>query len=206
MPRNSLTAANRSRRDVNHAGREIPNAALRMAELIDGIISAASCCPEGVAIETGLRCRRRPGRRPCAGYLQVTRLDAANEVGWACSICSAHGTVVNWRGSFADLSLDGEFNPPPTQRPVLLHLTDDEYSLLRTVLLLDLETERMVMGAWHVAEGIRLAGSPEVIQDLIDCVASEGNNEPHWRRRRRLDQLYDRLVQLVDQADLVDWL
>ena len=33
----------------------------------------------------------------------------------------------------------------------------------------------MVMAARHLPEGIRLTGSPELIQDLIDCVAAEGN-------------------------------
>ena len=57
---------------------------------------------------------------------------------------------------------------------------------LRTLLLLDTDTQRFVFRATVLEEGVVVAGGEEEFDELLDAVAAEANHE-HDRRRARLD-------------------
>jgi hypothetical protein len=49
-----------------------------------------------------IRCRRRPGRKPCPGILEA-HFGANDEIFWQCPNCRDHGVITNWQNTFWDL-------------------------------------------------------------------------------------------------------
>lgn len=49
--------------------------ARRLAVYFGAIVAAASVALPDEVVETGLRCRQRPGRRPCPGSIDLQRSD-----------------------------------------------------------------------------------------------------------------------------------
>ena len=70
----------------------------RLAEYWTQIVAQASNCDQ----PTTLRCRRRPGRRPCAGQLTIFFDVDNNDVLWFCPVCDDQGRISGWENSFWD--------------------------------------------------------------------------------------------------------
>jgi len=81
--------------------------ARRLAEFLVAIVAMTSL-PESVTPTTyQVRCRRRPGRKPCPGYI-VSGIDPEDEVIlWICPVCGDKGTIEHWQGTIWDLSKRG---------------------------------------------------------------------------------------------------
>lgn len=74
--------------------------ARRLAAYWAEIVAQASNYDE----PTTLRCRRRPGRRPCAELLTIY-FDVDNfDVLWFCPGCNDNGRIGGWEGTFWDNS------------------------------------------------------------------------------------------------------
>ncbi len=89
-----------------------------MAEHLAGIVEAGTTSPVGEPTVTSIRCTRRPGRRPCAGLIEVVRLEVPASIEWWCPICGDEGVVSGWEGSPFDLRwstshVDVPADPPP---------------------------------------------------------------------------------------------
>lgn len=151
--------------------------AFRMGEFMGRIVAAAtSAFWPGVRV-TGLRCRRRPNRRPCSGHLAVQRDDAAEHVHWQCTHCDDNGLISGWRGSIWDLTGPHEAPVDPAQSTVV-DLDDQDYGLLLSVLsTTDRDAERAVMRAEYSADCTRLTLADAVIEELIDTLVAEANAE-----------------------------
>jgi hypothetical protein len=72
----------------------------RLAEYWTEIVAQASKFDTPVT----LRCRRRPGRRPCAGTLDIGFDDDLSGIIWRCPVCGDNGIVRGWQRSFWDNS------------------------------------------------------------------------------------------------------
>lgn len=46
-----------------------------------------------------VRCRRRPGRRPCQGEIRSSVDASTQEIRWRCSSCDDDGYISNWQGT-----------------------------------------------------------------------------------------------------------
>lgn len=69
--------------------------ARRLAEYLASIVDAATRYDEYVAV----RCRRRPGRKPCRTELEIwTDLDT-DDIHWRCPACDDNGLISNWQDS-----------------------------------------------------------------------------------------------------------
>ena len=78
--------------------------ARKLAEHFTAIVEMASRPELIVPPEHLVRCRRRPGRKPCIGHIEID-LDFENEdIIWWCTACDDHGFISNWKGSKRDLS------------------------------------------------------------------------------------------------------
>lgn len=78
--------------------------ARRLAEFFASIVAMGSH-PEPIAPpEYRVRCRRRPGRKPCAGLIEVDLDPVTEDVEWWCPICGDNGYIQNWKGTMWDLT------------------------------------------------------------------------------------------------------
>ena len=157
---------------------------MKLAQHIRGIIRAATAVPTGYTLESALPCRRRPGRRTCPGWLRISRQDIPPDVYWECSRCQGRGVIHGWQDSPYDLR-----PPRPVDEPGLIavELTDDEHAELRRLQLLDLDSERVVWGAYRDRGRLLLVGTDDDMENLVGFVAFEANHLEDRRRQRRLD-------------------
>ena len=76
---------------------ELPAQATRLAEHLGSIIETTLRNAPLAGGPIGLRCRRRPRRRPCPGWVQAKLHSEGNELCWQCPVCGDRGHVRNWR-------------------------------------------------------------------------------------------------------------
>ena len=87
-------------------------AAWRLAEYLRAIVCGATSIPTDRRLNSGLRCRRRPGRQPCAGYLQIVRQEEPPHIHWWCGNCDDAGLISGWQHSAWDLRPPRSFDEP----------------------------------------------------------------------------------------------
>lgn len=75
-----------------------------IAEHVARIVVMTSGAARGEAVETGVRCRRRPGRVPCTGTIRASLDGKSDDVCWNCPECADRGVVSGWRGTLWDRS------------------------------------------------------------------------------------------------------
>ena len=81
----------------------IPAPARRIAEYFGSIIITTTARERyGGAPE--VRCRRRPGRRPCPGEILAEIEPEDGAIEWFCPSCEDQGFISNWRGTRWDAS------------------------------------------------------------------------------------------------------
>ncbi len=71
---------------------------------------------------------------------------------------------------------------------------------LRTLLLFDTTSERIVFQARASTEGIVLAADEDDLDELTNHLAAESNHEHDRRRRKRLDQAFEVLNQQLEEV------
>jgi hypothetical protein len=172
---------------------ELPPPARRIRDYLGEIARAASVRESGRWSATARRCRRRPGRKPCKGRIDVLRHDIPPEVEWRCSVCGDAGVISGWRGTYWDLS-GRQAQPtadPEGARRVDVRLSQEDYELLRDrVGLYERESERIVAAARPAGtERVLMSGRLDDWDFLMGEVAFEANHTDDRRLQRRLDQL-----------------
>lgn len=164
---------------------DAPAPAKRLGSQLGAIVRAASARPIGSGGRSAVGCMRRPGRRPCEGFMMVFRR-MNGEVAWSCDSCGDEGVIHGWEGSPADVSgLDDSYAEGDT---VALLIPKDLSDLIRGVLLLDDACELLVARAEGRSDGVVLIGRTGAFEELIEHVASEANAETNRRRMRQLDE------------------
>lgn len=83
---------------------EIPRAAIRLAEYFASIVEATVRNASLVGGSIGVRCRRRPGKKPCTGVINSELHPSKNELHWLCPVCGDNGRISNWKGTRWDPS------------------------------------------------------------------------------------------------------
>ena len=78
---------------------EIPKEAKRMAEYFASIVEGTVRNASLVGGAIGVRCRRRPGRKPCTGMIQAELHQNRNELYWKCPVCGDNGRISSWIGT-----------------------------------------------------------------------------------------------------------
>jgi hypothetical protein len=92
--------------DITHFLREgrlhpgISGPARRLAEHLGSIIAAETGAPVD-DLGPEVRCRRRPGRKPCIGVILHGRHPDGRIV-WECSECDDAGFIANWQCTIWD--------------------------------------------------------------------------------------------------------
>lgn len=83
--------------------------ARRLAEHLVAIVAMISR-PELIPpAEYRVRCRRRPGRKPCTGLIQADLDPKTEDIDWWCPVCGDKGCISNWKGTMWDLTNADQF-------------------------------------------------------------------------------------------------
>lgn len=85
---------------------ELPGPARRLLAYFGKIIAAVT----GVEPDDplGVRCHRRPKRRPCSGEIEGYIDPQSNTIHWVCLVCGDNGRISNWENTMWDLSQAAE--------------------------------------------------------------------------------------------------
>lgn len=166
-----------------------------MAEHLTLIVRAATAGDGGVGWVSALACRRRPGRRPCPGHLAVYRTDVPATIEWRCTSCGDQGIISGWERSPFDLRPRGVESGTSDLRVVV---PTEVAATLRSLLALDVGSERLVFRAYLSEEGIELVGDEEDFGELLSSVAAEANHEVNRRRQKHLDAAFEVLNDALD--------
>jgi hypothetical protein len=73
----------------------------RLADFLTSVVAAATNNLDGS--RSTLRCRRRPGHKPCTGMVEAG-FSSYDEIYWICPHCSDSGMIADWKGTFWDLT------------------------------------------------------------------------------------------------------
>ena len=92
--------------DVLVPGAKLPSATRRLGEYLGHIVSVASIAKPNHLVVTGLRCRRRPSRKPCDGHIRFRVVRDTSEILWECTRCGDNGIIHSWQGTLWDCSRD----------------------------------------------------------------------------------------------------
>ena len=87
---------------------DLPRPALRLLHYFLTIIEDVTMRDDPTVPEaTNVRCRRRPGRKPCTGFI-VAAVQKNNDliIHWECPVCSDRGILYGWRWTDWDHSDD----------------------------------------------------------------------------------------------------
>lgn len=78
--------------------------ARRLAEHLTSIVAMTSAEPETPddGSPGSIRCRRRPRRKPCPGFVDAD-YGPSLEIVWWCKHCGDRGVITEWSGSFWDI-------------------------------------------------------------------------------------------------------
>ena len=179
--------------DIRDPAVEVPAAARRIGEYYGSIVSAASAWWfADLEMHSAIRCRRRPGRKPCGGHIRLILDTETDAIAWACSHCADRGCISGWRESPWDLSTVrvAEYGAPGW---IELPLPLDDYRLLLRQAIPDPETERVVRAAQTARSGILLSAPHGAFVHLADWLADKADHARRGKTRATLDRICDRI-------------
>jgi hypothetical protein len=163
---------------------DVPGPARRLGAHLAAIVRSASAYPAGSGATSAVGCTRRPGRRPCEGFVMVFHR-WNGEIAWSCDVCGDEGVITGWQSSPFDVSgLDDSYVEGDV---IVVEMARDVFDVVRGVLLLDAASELLVARAQGTSTGVVVAGRVGAFEELVEYVAAEANAETDRRRRRRLD-------------------
>jgi hypothetical protein len=167
---------------------DVSGPARRMAEHLSLIVRAATAGDSGTTWVTALSCNRRPGRVACAGTLAVRRTDVPPTIAWQCTSCGDDGVISGWERSPYDLRPRSSEARATDGTQVVV--SAEVAGTLRSLMLLDSTSERLLFRARVVEGVIILTGDEDELDELLGYVAAEANHEENRRRQKRLDAAF----------------
>ena len=82
----------------------------RVAEHMCAIVAMASWPELVIPASFHVRCRRRPGRKPCTGMIEFDWDPENDDIEWWCPVCQDNGRISNWRGTLWDMTEADEWH------------------------------------------------------------------------------------------------
>lgn len=173
---------------------DAPGSARRLAQHLGDIVRAGTAGDVGDPWVSALPCRRRPAHRRCPGRMTIAIVwaEAAAPIRWCCTVCDDEGVISNWADTPYDLrrrrlSVAGNIDE--------VIVSDETAAVLRELVLLDPDCERLVFGMRAHPDGAVLLAAADDLEELIGFVAAEANHEPNRRRQHRLDAAFNALTE-----------
>jgi hypothetical protein len=161
--------------------------ASRFCEFLAEVVSSATAGHMGGWKHSAVRCRKRPGRRPCTGRILVLQRDTG-EINWQCPVCRIQGTIRGWQEGWSDLS---EFAPERKLPGFEIRLAERQYDDLKKRLTDEPGCDNIIYGATWSKEGIILRVTFEELQEFAETIAAVASQEAHSGNERILDTLFN---------------
>lgn len=98
---------------------DLPGPPRNLANHLGAIVSALRSQPPGEPRQTSVTCRRRLGRRPCAGQIWAVIEVGSGQISWKCPACGDNGVIYQWEGTPWDQTPEGQRSAPPKACPRL---------------------------------------------------------------------------------------
>ena len=80
--------------------------ARKLAEYLTKIVVDATTYPWEEPKCPPVKCRRRPGRKSCAGVIGTDIDPDTDAIMWWCPVCGDNGTITSWQESLWDRTTD----------------------------------------------------------------------------------------------------
>ncbi|MBN1221832.1 MAG: hypothetical protein JXB23_01195 [Candidatus Aminicenantes bacterium] len=175
---------------------DLPGPARKLALFICSLVKSVTSHSVEALVPTGVRCRRRPKRKPCTGEVFAFLNEDTGAIQWNCFKCGDNGFIYDWEDTKWDMR-DTDLIP------VRLHVEERDLILNETLAGPDLTAK--LETAKSVSDAIVVYYSTEELDGLIGYIAAEANHNPRKKIRERLDALCDSLEDLLDSyMDLED--
>lgn len=168
---------------------DVPPPARRLGEYFGRIVEAATSSPyRGCEFATVVRCRRRPGRQPCRGRLEVLCTDVPSCIAWWCPECGDEGVISSWRATPWDLS--APIGRKPGSESVAIHLPEEVHRALEGVSWSDPAFVRLLKGAECDYEDAVIEGPIALMTRFRDAIAVKAQQVRSARMRRLFEQAW----------------
>jgi hypothetical protein len=156
------------------------------------MVSAATFAPAGNEIQTFLKCRKRPDRKPCPGQISVRLEEEPPQLHWWCSTCGHSGIIKNWKGVMGAIvhTLD---DIPSDHCNCAIILSNDEYSLLKEINIIEPLAKSAVMNAHCVKDTIEITGDIALFNTILGYIAFEVNQSEKKSRCTSFDKLLNKI-------------
>ena len=145
---------------------------------------------------TALPCRRRPGRVPCPGHIDLIRHED-DTIEWACSDCVDNGFIRGWEATRWDLRPAAGAVPPGD--PIDLLLSQDEFAAIRNIDGLSRQVEVLIDGAVRVGGGVRVRGWRAAFTGLVADLGRAATRS-RGTRRQTLRTIAERMAELAGEG------
>jgi hypothetical protein len=178
---------------LDDSGRLAPGHPGRVGAFYARIAATASLHPCEEVVLTPIPCRRRPGRRPCPGHVDLIRHDD-DTIEWACTDCTDNGFIRGWEATRWDRRQAAAAAPP--DEVVDLLLSQDEFAEIRRLETLGPNGQILIDGAVRVGGGVRMRGARAAFAGLVADLAS-GADRGRSARRQTLRTIAERLAEIA---------
>ena len=130
--------------------------------------------------------------------IAIVWAEAAAPIRWRGTVGDDEGVISNWADLLDDLrrrrrSVAGDVDE--------VIVSDETAVMLRELVLLDPDCERLVFGMRADPDGAALLTSADDLEELIGFVAAEANYEPNRRRQHRLDTAFNALTEAAQTLE-----
>jgi hypothetical protein len=161
----------------------------KLAEFLCSIVQSVTSHSFEVLVRTGVRCRRRPKRKPCRGEIAAFLNGETKNIEWVCPECGDAGHISDWEKTHWDMTSSDVL-------AVRLHVSERDL-ILRETLAEPYLTDRLE-AAKQVGEVVVVYFLPDELDSLIDHIAATANHCEHKTVQDELDFLYDGLSAILD--------
>ena len=172
---------------------DIPGPARKLAEYLCSIVKAATSYAFEISLPTGIRCRRRPKRKPCQGEIFAILDKKNNSIEWFCSRCDDNGIITAWENTKWDMRFSDM---------IIVRFDIVERDLIKNNTFSGPDLTDRLDAAKEVTNSITVYYSPEELEALLGYIAAEANHTTDIDLENELDALYESLEVLLDTIEL----
>ena len=188
-------------KDIDTLPRKIdtPESDHKRADYFSEIVAAATFAPPGIEVQTFLKCRRRPERKPCSGQILVRLEEKPAQLHWWCSECENKGIIRNWKGT-PGLVVHRKTQTIPGVTECEIILSQEEYSLLNSIKIIEPFAEKAVRGAEKSNDGAKILGTISTFDTIMGYIAFEANHSEKEIKQQSLHVLLNKLKAFIDNT------